>query len=274
MAEAEGPADPARAEHTEATLAADLAQLGVRQGETLLVQTSTRSIGTVNGGSAAVVRALREVLGPEGTLVAYTATPENSVSSRRHQERTRGMSAEEQANYWAAMPAFDPDTTPASRTMGRLAEEIRTTRGARRSTHPQTSFAAIGPRAEEIVRDHALSCHLGEESPTARLYDADARALLVGIPVWCCTAYHLADYRALFMPDRAYGCWVRGADGGREWLDFEGADLDDQHFPELGKVVERKVGPVRGTLGSAQCWLVPIRDAVDAAVEWLRQRKR
>jgi aminoglycoside 3-N-acetyltransferase len=272
MAETEGTADPAGSGHTAATLAADLARLGVGQGDTLLVQASTRSIGTVHGGTGAVVRALREVLGPEGTLVAYTATPENSATSRLHKERTRGLGTRELADYWAAMPGFDPDTTPVSPTVGRLSEEIRTTPGARRSTHPQTSFAAIGPRAEAIVRDHAIECHLGEESPTARLYDADAWALLIGIPLSCCTAYHLADYRALRMPDRPYGCWVRGADGGRQWREFTAADVDDQHFPELGAEVESSVRPVRGTVGSAECWLLPIRDAVDVAVKWLLAR--
>jgi aminoglycoside 3-N-acetyltransferase len=273
MAEAGGIADPAGAEHTASTLAADLSRLGVGQGDTLLVQASTRSIGPVRGGTGAVVRALREVLGPEGTLVAYTATPENSATSRLHKERTRGMSTREVAAYWAAMPGFDPDTTPVSRTVGRLSEEIRTTPGARRSTHPQTSFAAIGPLAVTIVRNHALVCHLGEESPTARLYDADAWALLIGVPLWCCTAYHLADYRALAMPERTYGCWMRRADGGREWLEFRAADVDDQHFPDLGAEVEEAVGPVHGRVGSAECWLLPIRDAVDVAVKWLLARE-
>jgi aminoglycoside 3-N-acetyltransferase len=268
-----GPAAPAVAEHTAATLAADLVRLGLRPGRTLLVQASTRSIGAVQGGTGAIVRALREVLGPQGTLVAYTATPENSATSRLHKERTRGMGVGELAGYWAAMPGFDPDTTPVSPTVGRLSEEIRTTPGARRSTHPQTSFAAVGARAEAIVANHALGCHLGEDSPTARLYDADALALLIGVPLWCCTAYHLADYRARSMPDRPYGCWVMGADGVREWLEFEAADVDDQHFPVLGEVVREALAPVRGTFGSAHCWLVPIKGAVDTATKWLLKQE-
>jgi aminoglycoside 3-N-acetyltransferase len=257
------------AERTEAELLADLAALGVREGDTLMVQASLRSIGPVRGGAATVVAALRRALGPTGTLVAYTATPENSDTSRLFKAATRGLDPAALERYRAAMPGFDPRTTPCSPTVGRLSEEIRRLDGALRSAHPQTSFAAVGPDAEEITRDRRPECHLGEESPLGRLYKLGGSVLLVGLPDWLCTAYHLAEYQVDWRASRRYGCAVRGADGRRRWLEFTGLDLDDLHFQRLGAAVRDRVEFGCGSLGEADCFRVPVVEAVDAARVWL-----
>ncbi|MFC1415310.1 aminoglycoside N(3)-acetyltransferase [Streptacidiphilus cavernicola] len=257
----------------EDELVDDLVGAGVPRGGVLLVQSSLRSVGPVAGGADTVVRALRRALGPGGTLVVYTATPENSRSSRLYREATAGMGAPERERHRAAMPAFDPATTPCSPSVGRLAEAVRTTPGALRSAHPQTSFAAVGPDARWIVEDHRLDCHLGEDSPLGRLYKLNASALLVGIPDWLLTPYHLADCRVPDPPRRPYTCLVRGADGERRWIDFEGVDLDDRHFPVLGAAVRERVPFGEGRLGDADCLLVPIVPAVDAATDWLTGRR-
>ena len=46
--------------------------LGVEEGETLLVHSSYKSLGEVDGGPQTVVRALEAALGPEGTLIMPT----------------------------------------------------------------------------------------------------------------------------------------------------------------------------------------------------------
>jgi aminoglycoside 3-N-acetyltransferase len=256
-----------------AGLLSQLRQLGVRHGDVLLVQASFSSIGPVAGGVAAVVRALLDAVGEGvGTLVAYTATPENSLTSRAHRQATAGLDAGALARYRAAMPAFDPATTPASPIVGVLAEAIRRTPGALRSGHPQTSFTAIGPCAEKITSGHALASHLGEESPLGRLYELGASALLVGIPSWLLTPYHLADCRAPDAPRFRYSCVVPGEDGRPGWVSFDGVALDDQHFPELGDAVRRVVPFAEGRVGRAESFLVPIVPAVDAATEVLREK--
>ena len=54
---------------TISTLSKDLRALGIREGGTLLVHSSLSAIGWVAGREHAVVLALQEVLGDEGTLV-------------------------------------------------------------------------------------------------------------------------------------------------------------------------------------------------------------
>jgi len=253
-------------------LLADLHRLGVREGDTLLVQASVRSVGPISGGSATLVAVLRQALGRSGTLVGYTATPENSDTSRLYLQATAGMDAAARDRYRAGMPAFDRWTTPCSPTMGRLSEEIRRSAGALRSGHPQTSFAALGAGAEAVVERHPLECHLGEESPLGQLYKRGASALLIGIPQWLCTAYHLAEYQVDWRARRRYGCVLKDDQGARRWLEFTGLDLDDRHFPQLDAAVRGAVGYGTGRLGDARCSLVPLVAAVDAARAWLTDR--
>src|SRR5215216_7553101 len=67
-------------------LAADLGRLGVRPGSVLLVHSSLSSLGWVCGGAQAVVEALLDALGPDGTLVVPTHTGGNSEPSQwQHQ---------------------------------------------------------------------------------------------------------------------------------------------------------------------------------------------
>src|SRR5690606_20301944 len=106
-------------------------------------------------------------------------TENNSDTSRAHLREIAGMTAAEVAEFRANMPAFDPETTPST-GMGRIAETVRTMAGARRSAHPQSSFAAVGRNARHLMDGHALNCHLGEASPLGRLYAADGWVLLVG----------------------------------------------------------------------------------------------
>ncbi|MFD7832431.1 aminoglycoside N(3)-acetyltransferase [Kitasatospora sp. NPDC059803] len=251
---------------TAGGLAAGFAQLGVRPGMVVHVEASLRALGPVDGGAATVADALLHVLGPGGTLVAYTATPENSATSRIHQTATAGLTPAETAAYRARMPRFDPATTPCSPTMGALSEEIRTRPGALRSRHPQTSWTALGRHAREITAHHPLTSHLGPESPLGRLYDLDARVLMLGVPMARFTAFHLADQRMPDVPLREYRCV--GPDG---WLTFRAPELDDLHFADLGtRVLAAATGITTTHLGTTDCRLVPLREAVDLAEHLLR----
>ncbi|WP_371479966.1 aminoglycoside N(3)-acetyltransferase [Kitasatospora sp. NBC_00315] len=262
--------------YTVESLAAELTALGVVPGDVLLVQAGLRSVGRVAGGAEAVVRALLAALGgvARGTLVGYTATPENSDTSRLAALLTDGLGPAELAAHRAAMPAFDPRGTPASPTMGALAEQIRTTPGALRSNHPQTSFAAVGRLARTVTATHELDCHLGESSPLGRLHELGAKVLMLGVPLAGCTAFHLADLRMPDPPVKRYGCVVRGGRGNAEWIHFEAPDLDDRHFAALGEDVLREAPGLRqGRVGDADAVLVPVPEAVAAAHRGLVRRR-
>jgi len=248
----------------------DLRGAGLTAGGTVLVHCSLRRVAA---DADTLRRAIQEVLTPDGTLVVPVHTARNSLSSHRFHAEIANVPAAELparvAAWEAAIEGFDPDHSPAE-DMGRLAEAIRRSPGARRSRHPQTSFAATGRRADEIVAVHDLNCHLGDRSPLGALYAADASVLLIGVGWTACTAFHLAEYRrATTPPERPYRCYVRDADGRRRRLDFIAPDLDDSDFARLGAAFDR-TGQVRhATVGAAPTRMFNFRAAVDFAVGWM-----
>ncbi|MFI1226394.1 MULTISPECIES: aminoglycoside N(3)-acetyltransferase [unclassified Streptomyces] len=253
---------------------AALTALGVRPGEVLLVHASLRSVGPVADGARGVLGALRRAVGPAGTVVVPSFTPENSDTSPHFRERVRDLDAGAVDAVRASMEPYDPALTPAP-SMGALAESVRTAAGAGRSAHPQTSFAALGPGAARLLAGHRADCHLGEDSPLARLYEADARILLLGTDWATCTAFHLGEYRMPGPPRRSYRCVV-AARGVRRWWEYEDVALDDGDFAALGAAFESAAaeGDVRrGSLGAADCRLVRMRAAVDFATGWLTEHR-
>ncbi|WNZ11767.1 AAC(3) family N-acetyltransferase [Streptomyces sp. 11x1] len=251
-------ADATRPQGLAARLRDDLAEWGVRPGGVLMVHSSLSGTGLA---PVAVRDALLSALGPDGTLVVPAFTPENSDTSREYQAFTEGMSEREKAEFRAGMLPFEKDATPCP-SMGALAECVRSTAGAVRSAHPQTSFAALGPRAAELLADHDPTCHLGERSPMATLYAADAQILLLRVGFEVCTAFHLAEYRTSPPPStRTYRCVLEEKGN---WFEYEDLALFDGDFGEIGTQLPRELFRVREWAGKPVL-VLDMRAAVDTA---------
>jgi aminoglycoside 3-N-acetyltransferase len=246
-------------------LVADLAALGLRPGRDVLVHSALRQIGPPTPAAATVLGALLDVLGPRSTVVVPTHTSDNSITSeafRRAADRLTPAGAE------AAIMGFDEATSP-SYGMSALSEYVRQLPGAVRSTHPQASFAALGPEARRIVAVHDLDCHLGEHSPLGALYLARADIVLIGVGYEACTALHLAEYRLPEpRPERDYRCFTLHH-GQRVQHDFRALALDASDFRELGQALDQATFVKSGRVGNARARTMPMRDAVDAAVDWM-----
>lgn len=252
---------------TRDSLARDLRGLGLRSGMTVLVHSSIKSLGWVSGGPVAVIQALLDVLGQDGTLVMPAHTGDNSDPARWENPPVPVAWQQIIRDTW---PAFDPHISP-TRGMGVIAELFRTWPGTLRSSHPVASFAANGTHATTVVEGHSLENSLGEASPLARVYDLGGFVLLLGVGYDRNTSFHLAEYRAGSRSNVEQGAaFLR--DGIRVWERFRDIDFGDDIFPAIGEDFDA-TGVVRiGRVGSATARLFSQPAGVDFATGWLKSR--
>lgn len=255
------------APNTRPSLAADMRNLGVKPGGTMIVHSSLRSLGWVCGGAQAVIEALLDALGPQGTLVMPSQS--GGLSDPANWKAPPVPRA-----WWQTirdtMPVYDPARTP-TREMGAIAELFRTWPGVMRSAHPSNSFTALGLGARAILEPHELDDPFGEASPLGRLYDCDAQILLIGAGYDRCTALHLAERRAA--PDAPHdeGGAPIMVNGTRRWVTYKLPPKDSDRFPLIGAWLEENGAVRNGKIGNAACRLMDVRRVVDLGTDWLKR---
>jgi len=129
--------------------------LGVEEGDTLLVHSSYKSFGEVDGGPQTVIRALETALGAEGTLIMPTFN----------------------FDFNKGMP-WDVRTTPSK--MGVLTELVRKDPRAKRVFHPFYSFAILGKQAEMLGSLRYKSSY-ERNSVFGKLRDLDGKIMVIGL---------------------------------------------------------------------------------------------
>ena len=118
---------------TKEGLVADLKKLGVKPGDILNVKCSMRSVGKIEGGAEALISALLEAVGKEGTIV------------------TDSFIKVYKPDQAESMPPVDEKSASYC---GVLANEMLKYPGVERSRHPVQKFAAIGKLAKEFCENH------------------------------------------------------------------------------------------------------------------------
>ncbi|MFO0749072.1 MAG: AAC(3) family N-acetyltransferase [Myxococcota bacterium] len=222
-------------------VARELRALGVRPGAVLLVHTSFRAVGPIDGGPLGLIAALREALGEAGTLVMPTMTDGETP--------------------------FDAASTP-SVGMGIVAETFWRQPGVLRSGHPGGSFAAAGPLAAAICAPQPLSPPHGPDSPPGRVHALDGQVLLLGVGHSESTTLHVAEALARVPYAVSHPCVV--VDGGvPRTLMIAETDNCCRGFAQLDGWLRARGLQREGRVGQAGARLAAARDVVAVALERL-----
>lgn len=257
--------------HTRASLGADLRRLGLAPGDMVMVHAAMSRVGRLLNGPDALIWALRDVVGPAGTVAAYVDW-DGAYDELLDAE---GRLPDEWRDH---VPVFDPAASRAIRDHGVLAEFIRTTPGAARSGNPGASVAAVGARADWLCADHPLDYGYGEGSPLAKLVEAGGKVLMVGAPYDTLTLLHHAEHLARLPGKRLRRYEVPLATaGGVEWRmieEFETSEpvvegLAEDFFATIVEAFLASGQGTTGTIGEAPSLLVDAGSLCGFGVAWL-----
>jgi len=215
-------------------IAAALRETGISEGDTVFVQASMAALGTIDGGPAEAIAALRDVVGEEGliTMPAFPLTGPSVEHLRRQ-------------------PVFDSRSDPSR--MGAISEAFRVAPGTVRSLHPTHSVTAAGPGARELVAGHDRALNpFGEETPFARLHERGAWQVFFGSGTRPLTMYHC--FEALREPPFPFETFLPDP-VEVTCIDCDGREIEVRtlvHYPRLGlgriDVDSRLEGDVRKRL--------------------------
>lgn len=259
---------------TRSRLVRDFTDLGVRPGGIIMLHASVKSVGWVAGSPDVILGALRDVLGPEGTLMMYVGWEDGTYEMDSWPEAKRRAYLEE-------CPPFDPATSRAVMGWSVLTEYLRTTPGACRSANPEASMAAIGPKAGWLTADHRLDYGFGPGSPLEKLCEAGGEVLLLGTPLDTVTLLHYAESLA-DVPDKRTVRYRQPIllDGHKTWVEVEEydtnrgvmRDFDDGNY--FTSIVEGYLtaGYGRtGLVGAARSYLLDAQELVAFGVNWMEK---
>lgn len=157
-----------------------LKNLGVAAGDIVLVHSSLRSLGPVEGGAAAVIAGFENLLGKEGTLVMPTLSQVDFANSFK--------------TWYMDKPS----------DVGYLTEFFRKQPYVYRSNNPTHSVAARGKYAYQLTFEHGAYgphlCPFGEyafadSSPWLKMQEMGAKVVFIGVTTMYNTMKHTVEAR-------------------------------------------------------------------------------
>ena len=159
---------------TRARIAGDLRALGIGPGGVVLVHSSLKAVGRVEGGPEAVIEAFLDAIGPEGTLVFP------SFQAGSEHELTRNACV------------FDVRSTPTG--TGLIPDTFWRRPGVVRSLSPTHCMSACGKYAAELMAGHEL-CNVstGRGSPFEKMAALGAKIVLLGVTHSADTTLHFIE---------------------------------------------------------------------------------
>lgn len=233
---------------TKSDIVRGLRELGVREGDILMVHSALSSVGRVEGGADTVIDALIEAVGPGGTIAMPTLYLPAIIGT----------------------DIFDVNESPSQ--MGTITEVFRKRPGVVRSVHPTHPTAAYGVRAQDLIRDHILApTACGEGTPFGRLAQWGGKVLLMGVDQDRNTLLHTAeDYANCLFLSRLTSRYRDPETGEVREVTFDKFPGPHRNFIGLDRLFREAEVMTVGKIGSAVCRLMYAAGAVRVAVEAIK----
>jgi aminoglycoside 3-N-acetyltransferase len=257
---------------TRERLAHDFRALGLEAGDAVLMHSSLKRVGYVEGGPKTVLDALLEAVSPGGTVLLPTYTVIGGTV----------LATCQLPDY-----VFDPQVQKTR--LGRLPEEFLRFPGVERSLHPTHSVAALGPQARYLTEaHHHAPSTFGKGSPWDRLIEIGGKVMGLGLPMAPGGLYHpLEDHMLDEFPlpvrmNVTYQVRCRHPSGeivevpvvpldpafSERRIDHPGRkDLRDYFWKEFTRIGLLRVGQV----GEARTWWMPAREYFDHLVQLAKE---
>lgn len=236
-----------------------LETLGIQKGMVLLVHANVQRLGYIIGGAQALIEALMEVVGYDGTLVVPSFTPELLDPACCDHRVSR--------EYWKdvrsfALPFDKKLTSPSEHDT--FAMQFLRNEGVIRSYHPLYSFAAWGKYAKVICNRHPLHFGLSKDSPLGKVVEFNGNVLMLGCDYTDCSIFHLARYMNEQTPIRLISAPIIN-NKKTMWKDMLDLDYQTKNFSEIGEVIEERNLIKTTYIGNTKCKMFSSREAISLA---------
>lgn len=248
--------------HTLETLLEDLKQTNINPKGTLMVHSSMKAIGDVEGRGQTVIEALCQYMS-EGLVLMPTHTwHENNLKDGVYDVRTEKS------------------------CVGILTNLFLQHEGVLRSMHPTHSVGAYGINNQAYVdKDMAYIKNHGSITPCPRegcfgsLYDADGQIIFLGAPLTTNTYLHGVE-EILDIPDR-----INPESKTLKLVDYDGNEIVLEHYhghKSSHGDVSKNYGKIEPALmhkgyakihqiGDATCYVVQVKEMTDMVIEFLKK---
>ncbi len=246
---------------TEQDIIRGLQALGLSSSSAVIVHSSLRSFGHVDGGALAVCRALVATCGtlllPAGSWDVTGVPPPPGLRRPLNASRMDVSWPEFDVALACAVPFSDD--LPIDRELGRIPETMRGMMPHVRSSHPMMSYIALGHHAAALIEAQQLDWPLG---PIETLADLDGDVLLLGVSHTSNTAIHLAEQRL-----GRSRFWRYAKAHESVWMELPNIPGDSDGFDDIEPELRAVTRAVR--IGGCLARRVAVRDVLAAATRMI-----
>ena len=237
---------------TRKSIQNDLKSIGLQLGDTVLVHSSFKAIGSDSLTPTDVIYAILDCIGKNGTILMP------SLSYRQNP------------------PSFhDTNNTPSN--IGIIPETFRKIEGVFRSFHPTHSVCGMGPKSKEYLGEHYIDrTPCGSFSPFRKILFTDAKILMLGCGLRPNTTFHAIEEIIgtpyLFGDETVYN--IVGNDGKTNTLTYRqhGFLGWQQEYQRVESLLPKDAISTR-SIGNARSHLIITKSLFAVALEHLSKNR-